>query len=56
VTTLDAALEAANRIIHGEGSVDDMQLAAGVLIQLLTAPRWKSELRTGREWVALPRA
>lgn len=53
-STLDFALAAANRIMHGDGSDDDFQLVAGVLIQILAQPRWKSEWRTGREWVVLP--
>ncbi len=32
---LGPALAAANRIIHGNYSVDDVQLVAGVLIQLV---------------------
>jgi hypothetical protein len=49
-----SALEAANRIMHGDGSEDDVQLVAGVLFQILTSPRWRAEWRTGREWVRLP--
>jgi hypothetical protein len=30
-----SALEAANRIIHGDGTENDSQLVAGVLIQLV---------------------
>ena len=32
---LDYAIAAANRIIHGDGSEDDIQLVAGMLIQLV---------------------
>jgi hypothetical protein len=53
VTTLDTAVQAANRIMHGEGTEDDIQLVAGVLVQILAAPRWRSEWRTGMEWVRL---
>lgn len=55
-STLDSALAAANRIMHGDGDENDHQLVAGVLLQILTSPRWSSEFRTGREWVALPTA
>jgi hypothetical protein len=55
VSVLEAATEAANRIIHGDTNPDDVQLVAGVLLQILAQPRWSSEFRTGTEWVPLDR-
>jgi hypothetical protein len=53
MSVLEAATEAANRIIHGDAGQDDVQLVAGVLLQILAQPRVSSELRTGTEWVPL---
>jgi hypothetical protein len=55
VSVVEAATEAANRIIHGDTNPDDVQLVAGVLLQILAKPRWSSEFRTGTEWVPLDR-
>jgi hypothetical protein len=54
--TEKAALEAANKIMHEPTphSEDDVQLVAGFLVQVLSQPHWKSEWRTGKEWVRLP--
>jgi hypothetical protein len=51
--TEKAALEAANRIMHEPTphAEDDVQLVAGFLFAVLSQPRWKSEWRTGGEWV-----